>query len=145
MLVYFSIYVRAHPNRMFELLSYINTVRHAAARYTWPHARDYDHRFRQRQAVEPTRSWAIIDSHLFLFYMPAPVVNNNQSRNKPNYNSNYHRGNIGNSNKPFPAQRRRGFCWAFNDGKCQNTACKLKHSCENCGDAQHGKSTCPKK
>ncbi len=132
-IVYISIYVRAYPNRIHELLSYLNTIRHASERYGFPQAKNYDEQFRLRLAQNPTKPWDIVDPHLFLFTMPSAVSDQSNGPNKKAFQSAKTVGN-----------RRKGFCHRYNDGNCQLPAqqCKFKHACESCNMPNHGKSTC---
>ena len=72
-LVFASIYTEKHIVRALEMFKYMDTVRTAArfGGYGW---RTYDAQFRLRQAREPTRSWAVIDSELWLMTATAPCT-----------------------------------------------------------------------
>ncbi len=135
-IVYFSIYVRAFPNKVHELLSYLNTIRHASDRYGFLQAKNYDEQFRLRLARNPTMSWDTINPHLFLFTMPASL----STQNAPSKNNNPKAFQF----SKIAGSRRKGFCHKFNDGSCQlfPQQCRFKHACESCGQSNHGMSTC---
>ena len=64
-LAYASIFVEKHFGRARELFKYTDTVRSIVrfGGYNW---RAYDVQFRLRQARQPHRSWAVIDTELWL-------------------------------------------------------------------------------
>ena len=64
-LVYASIFVERHCSRARELFKYIDIVISIVrfGGYNW---RTYDVQFRLRQAHQPLRSWAAIDTELWL-------------------------------------------------------------------------------
>ena len=74
-LIYASIYLERHTSRAREMLKYIDIVRSITrfGGYNW---RTYDVQFRSRQARQPQRSWAVIDTELWL---TVAAVNNAQS------------------------------------------------------------------
>ena len=82
--IFMYVYLKAHSNKLFELLSYFNNIRHSAARYTFAQAQLYDTQFRLRKAINPGSSWAKVGTQLFLFKMPqiynhnVPRLNNRQ-------------------------------------------------------------------
>ena len=72
-LVFASKYAEKHIVRVLEMFKYMDTVR-TAARFGGFGWRTYDAQFRLRQAREPTRSWAVIDSELWLMTATAPCT-----------------------------------------------------------------------
>ena len=72
-IIFIYIYLKTHPGKNFELLSYLNVIRMCAIKYTFARAYKYDIQYRLRKAVNPTSSWANINYELFLFCMTAPL------------------------------------------------------------------------
>ena len=67
-LLYITVFIEHHPNRIKELLKYMHTIRLSAKR--WPKGWTlYDLQFRLRKSVSPHSSWAVIDSELWHLYM----------------------------------------------------------------------------
>ena len=75
-LVFSSIYLMRHADRARQLLKYADTIRSAAFRRVGFGWRDYDVQFRLRQARMPARSWASIDTELWLTLVGAPTQTN---------------------------------------------------------------------
>lgn len=121
-IVYCSIYVTVHPNRIQELLKYMHVIRLAAERSTmgW---RLYDEQFRLRKANDPSSSWSVIDTELWLFYIQG--------------DNNANSGNI-HTNRPFPNLK----CYGFNYvGSCYKYNCSYSHTCMHCSGF-HPVKTC---
>ncbi|XP_041464356.1 uncharacterized protein LOC121415240 [Lytechinus variegatus] len=74
-LIFASIYLERHPARARELLKYMDIVR-SIVRYGGVNWRSYDAQFRLRQARHPFRSWASIDSELWLTITTAITIFN---------------------------------------------------------------------
>ncbi|KAK3088512.1 hypothetical protein FSP39_020020 [Pinctada imbricata] len=105
-LIYMSIYLSAHPNKTQELVKYLHDVRLGAQRSSgW---QKYDEQFRLKLSIDPTLSWAMVDSELWLLYMQ-PLSN-------------------------LPSQNRSiAKCFAYNyQGFCQRPQCYYSHACITC-------------
>ena len=117
---FIDVFCPVHKNRCNELLKYMHTIRLGAKRlagHDWVH---YDEQFRLRKALNPSSSWAVVDTELWLLYM------NNSGKT-------YGSGgafNIGNStavNRGGPGGSK---CYAFNyGGYCHRQFCIYNHTC----------------
>ena len=160
-----NIFVEKHLGRARELFKYIDTIRSIVrfGGYNW---RAYDVQFRLRQARQPHRSWAAIDTELWLTVATAQPRGGFHAGGHPHalpfrggggggqgsgvpatIEQSFHAGPT-----PSPAGGRRagaGFnraranhCFAFNAGTCQRGACRFAHVCANCGSASHAAVAC---
>lgn len=105
-LVYISIYCRAHPQKVQDLLKYMHRIRLGGKRCPsgW---KTYDEQIRLRMA---TNSWANIDSELWLLNMHTGANNSNSPSESGIYN-----------------------CYNYNyTGSCVKTGCPYSHSCLRC-------------
>ena len=160
-LTYASIFVEKHFGRARELFKYIDTVRSIVrfGGYNW---RAYDVQFRLRQARQPHRSWAAIDTELWLTVATAlprsgfhaggrpqalPFRGGQRSGVPASVERNLHAGP---TSSPPGGRRasagsnrvRANHCFAFNAGTCQRGACRFAHVCANCGSASHAAVAC---
>ena len=157
-LVYASIYLERHPTRARELLKYMDIVR-SIVRYGGHNWRSYDSQFRLRQARHPHRSWAIIDTELWLtIATPSPAASpfapnfpfpSGRSQPFRTFDRGSRRGDLPSPRQygPFrsPGPRTQLPCFAFNDtGACARTNCRYTHRCSICGATTHGSSSCSK-
>ncbi|XP_071485288.1 uncharacterized protein [Diadema antillarum] len=157
-LTYASVYVEKHGNRARELFKYMDTVRSIVrfGGYNW---RTYDVQFRLRQARQPLRSWATIDTELWLTvataqpraafrsYTPLQPFRAGAGSGAA---TSYLRGRRGGPSSP-PRDRRAGadfargranHCFAFNAGSCKRAICRFAHVCANCGSSTHAAQAC---
>lgn len=73
-LIYTSIYIKAHPNSANGLLKYIYNVKLRAARcagFSWI---NYDQQFRLKRARKPSLSWGNVDMELCLLYISQGIA-----------------------------------------------------------------------
>ena len=66
---FIGVFCSVHKDRCNELLKYMYTIRLGAKRlagHCWVH---YDEQFRLRKALNPSSSWAVVDTELWLLYM----------------------------------------------------------------------------
>ena len=68
-LVYASVFLSAHPEKVQEILKYAHTIRTAASRFGGWGWKTYDMQFRMRQQLHPQRSWASLDGELWALYV----------------------------------------------------------------------------
>ena len=130
---FIGVFCSVHKDRCNELLKYMYTIRLGAKRlagHGWVH---YDEQFRLRKALNPSSSWAVVDTELWLLYM------NNSGKT-------YGSGgafNIGNStavNRGGPGGSK---CYAFNyGGYCHRQFCIYNHTCLRC-EWSHSLVNCP--
>lgn len=116
MLIFSSIFLVKSPERVQELLKYINNVRSAYTSFGGYGWRNYDIQFRLRQARDPTRSWGAIDAELWLICLGG-------------HSSSVHQ-NKGTQNRSQGSQK---ICYAYQQGSCQRRLCGFSHSCITCG------------
>ncbi|XP_063971441.1 uncharacterized protein LOC135158087 [Lytechinus pictus] len=156
-IIYASIYLERHCMRARELLKYMDIVR-SIVRFGGFNWRAYDIQFRLRQARHPHRSWAVIDTELWLTVASTPgrAAFSSFGGNQPfrPYDRSFRRGSFpssGYANRqgairapgaaPAPF-RSSPVCFAFNAGSCQRTACRYAHRCGKCSSAAHGSHAC---
>ena len=150
-LIYSSIYLERHPSRARELLKYMDIVRSITrfGGYNW---RSYDVQFRLRQARQPQRSWALIDTELWLT-VAAVNAQQSYSRGQPfrAYDRPAYRATL--PGKRYEAARGSGqgargsgqgsLCFAYNkQGTCNRPNCPYGHRCSRCGARSHGSHAC---
>ena len=116
-ILYCSIYLSNHADKVYEMLHYMFNIRECAFRQGGLGWATYDEQFRLRQAIHPT-SWAKINNELWWRCIQMPQRRDNQS---------------------FPF---RSICYSFNQGNCTWQNCKFRHVCSNCYQ-QHPASRCP--
>ena len=86
-LVFSSIYLAAHPQRVQEILKYFSIIRKAAKRHVGFGWLSYDIQFRLKMAVSPeSMSYAVIDQELLLLCM-GPAANSLNVNRKFNFRS----------------------------------------------------------
>ena len=78
---FIGIYCSVHTDRFNELLKYMYTIRIGSKRMSGSGWIQYDEQYRLRKAMNPSSSWSIMDSELWLLYMnsnhgPVNVVGN---------------------------------------------------------------------
>ncbi|XP_072172309.1 uncharacterized protein [Diadema setosum] len=144
-LTYASVYVEKHGNRARELFKYMDIVRYIVrfGSYNW---RTYDVQFRLRQARQPLRSWATIDTELWLTvataqsraafrsYTPLQPFRAGAGSGAA---TSYLRG----PGADF-ARGRANHCFAFNAGSCKRAICRFAHVCANCGSSTYTAQAC---
>ncbi len=161
-IIFSGVFLEAHPHRTQELLKYMSLIRTAAARYQGYGWREYDRQWRLRQASQPLRSWAAIDSELWSLYaasgLPVQYTRQNiRGVSHPNttaFSTTSFRGPgpvRSQNTKMLPGQQGRTnrntfnqVCFAFNAAGCGRNPCKFQHSCTKCRGADHGAATCKK-
>ena len=52
------------PERLMDLLGYMDAIVRAAQKFAWPACEEYDWRFRQMVAGDDSRPWARLDAGL---------------------------------------------------------------------------------
>ena len=70
---YMGIYLQMNPSKSLELLLYSETIRIASINYSVFGWRNYDEQFRIMISKFPNRSWAELDSSLWLRLIVSPV------------------------------------------------------------------------
>ena len=139
-LVYASVYAERHVSRARELFKYMDVVR-SAARFPGYGWRAYDTQFRLRQEREPTRSWAVVDSELWLMtaaapYMQQPISLGNEGYRRTNFRlpgqsspessrgGSSANGRIGTGRTYGSRPGGRRICFSFNSGQCVRKQCQ---------------------
>ena len=85
-LIYASIYLSAHPQKVQEVLKYFSIIRLAAKKYMGSGWKSYDIHFRLRLGSNPDLSFATMDQELWLLCMGPP---SDTSSGKKCYDCNY--------------------------------------------------------
>ena len=134
-LIYMSVYLEVHTTRAIKMLKYIDTVRSAARQFGGYGWRTYDEQFRLKQALNPTQSWATIDSELWLRFLLAPRSRNfRPSSSNFTFQQHYRAGSSGLSQQQGS---KFGFCFAYNRGYCGRQNCQFAHKCTQCKKLGH--------
>jgi hypothetical protein len=118
-LIFACIYLSTHPDKVYELLHYMWTIRECAARQGGMAWREYDEQFRLRQVLQPS-SWASINNDLWWRCVQARPL------------------------EKTPAQKVRYTCNQYNEGNCSWYNCRFAHACSECG-LRHPVVDCPSK
>ena len=152
-MIYASILLERHPTRARELLKYMDIIR-SITRFGGFNWRSYDVQFRLRQARQPHRSWAVIDTELWLTVAAvSPTAATSLDYMQPfraNYERPAARGARGPAGPRYPGTHANSYrgdktalhCFAFNGGGCTRFSCQYPHKCARCGAISHGASTC---
>ena len=133
--VYMSVYLKAHPEDLQDMLAYCELVRNAARDNPGTAWAQYDQMFRSRKEADPLRPWGMVDSQLWLQLFCKPIE---------------HKGNLAvHATSSVPKKSANPgamFCFYFNKSRgCQRTACPYKHSCSGCTSQDHGLVNCSQK
>ncbi len=138
-LVFSSIYLKIHSQRERELLAYMRIIRRAAS-YGSTGYKLYDEQFRHVQQSNPSRSWASIDSELYLVYVLGPKG----GQAMPFRAAAGQASNTSESNQ----SNRQGVCFKFNGpAGCPYPAgkCRFNHACRKCDSRSHPQQECTSK
>ena len=115
-LIYSSVYLSTHADKVYELLHYMYNIREVALKQGSLQWREYDEQFRLRQAVSPI-PWSQINNELWWRCMQLrPVMRS--------------------ANNPY-----RYSCNDFNSGRCTWSNCRFAHTCSKC-QGQHPATRC---
>ena len=122
MLIYSSIFLLAHPNKIQEILKYISTIRLGAKRHGGMNWSLYDQQFRLRLAADPiSMSFGKIDYELWLIFMGGNELQHVNARQINN----------------FSVKK----CYDFNYRQCFRPKCYFRHICLIC-DLPHPFRNC---
>jgi hypothetical protein len=117
-IIYMSVYLSAHADKMYEMLHYMFNIRECALRQGGVAWRTYDEQFRLRQAISPA-SWSKINNDLWWRCMQLRPLSK------------------------APSSSVRYPCNDFNRGSCSWRNCKFAHVCNTCA-APHPEFACTK-
>lgn len=135
--VYTAIYVKANPNRAYEITQYSYTIESASRSFAWFNVYEYDKMFRHRIERKPHKSWADIHQQGWFMHLRDKRIDRKNFQTKG--------VNLGNSSSLSQTKQAKR-CWRFNKGTCSyGDKCKFDHSCSNCGAKDHGAHKCDKK
>ncbi|KAK7091506.1 hypothetical protein V1264_009177 [Littorina saxatilis] len=135
--VLMSVYLQQHPDRLQDMLAYVELIRGAARDNPGNAWLLYDQQFRSRLEADPTRPWGMIDSQLWLQLFCKPVVAAPAGKVSPA---------VDQKGGAYAGKGQRGVCRFFNRPKgCQRDNCAYAHKCAQCSSSSHGQSTCAKK
>ena len=136
------------PHRGPELSAYREIVQKAARSHQWEYVRNYDRQFRKAAAGDRARSWARVDSSLFMQELAGPqaaflatgarnggVLEGTGPRKRSRES--------GSGVDPGGSEGKRGpgTCHRFNgpEGICHyGNRCKFRHCCAKCGGPHPG-------
>ena len=78
----------SHPTRCVELLKHKHMARLGAKRCSGLGCKIYNEQFRLRKLLDPTISWSVVDSELWLLYMNNMTSGSTNAINQPIMNDN---------------------------------------------------------
>lgn len=155
-LVYSSVFLEGHPNRVQELLKYAHVIRTAASRFDGWGWRTYDIQFRMRQQQHPQRSWALLDGELWAMYIAAPQQRGFSAQQK-SFSPRFPQSGGAHSLFRSPFQKGTSIyqqkwkeaaaqkvCFQFNKSGCSRSKCIFNHKCITCQSTSHGAQSCKK-
>jgi hypothetical protein len=116
-IIYASIYLSNHSDKVYELLHYMYNIRECAMRQGGSAWKTYDEQFRLRQAITPS-PWSKINNDLWWRCMQVRQPDQAQNVSKFKYT-----------------------CLDFNNGRCTWQNCKFPHLCAKC-NAPHPEINC---
>ena len=70
--VYMSVYLQQHPDKLQDMLAYVELIRGAASDHQGKKWLLYDQEFRSRMQADPSRPWGIIDNQIWLPSLSSP-------------------------------------------------------------------------
>ena len=115
-LIFTSVFCSIHMSRLQEMLKYMNSVRLGAKRCNGNGWKIYDEQYRLRKARNPSSSWGLIDTELWLIYMQPIATGTGVNYLQPTQNRN---------------QNLK--CYSYNyEGVCNKIACFYQHKCMKC-------------
>ena len=156
-ILYTRVVAMDRPDRVPELLAYMDVIIRASQRFVWPSWVEYDTRFRQEAAGDEQRSWAVVDASLYTECFtgqskrwavePTRAKGSEQdkatsSRKKPKLHWE-HTAAADGSTPEHPEQ----ICMKFNrfNGDCKfGSKCRYTHACSKC-KGPHPVSQCSSK
>ena len=153
-LIFASVYLSYHPQRVHEILKYMHTVRSAAIRFGSFGWRQYDINFRMRQQRDPQNSWGSIDAELWFLFVVAPPAPRAAAIPRSGFYPSQQRGPIkGPAAKPRAPGRGtpgssshtigRAPCFGFNKLEgCKFAQCRFSHVCSACHKPGHTALVC---
>ena len=147
-MVYMSVYLEVHGSRAIEMLKYMDIIRGAAQQFGGKNWIIYDEQFRIKQARYPTKSWATIDSELWLRVLAVPNPHSfRPSRSQFEIGSQRQFRPTSLNRSGFSQQQGRtatvGMCFAYNrNGFCNRQNCQFAHKCSQCKKSGHPFITC---
>ena len=120
---YMSVFTSKYPLRAQEFLQYLSLVRYAARVHKGLGWAIYDHKFRQKAAIDKSLVWSTIDQHLWLtIFTVAPSV---LQEEYPLFTQGP-QGSVS-------SEGVKGTCHRFNrKGSCDKQFCNFKHLCQKC-------------
>jgi len=86
-IIFTSVYCLSHPARV-ELLKYKHMARLGAKRCSGLGWKINDEQFRLRKPLDPTSSWSVVDSDLWLLYMNNMTTGSTNAINQSVMNDN---------------------------------------------------------
>jgi hypothetical protein len=123
-----AIYLAKKPERYVEIMEYQNVIQTAAGQYLWEAVYRYDKLFRHQMARDPHRSWAEINTRLYVQELNATVTLPKQSLP---------------GGSPSERPKIDKPCHSYNKtGKCSWKKCRFVNKCSNCGKMGHPALTC---
>ena len=125
-ILFMHIYCSVHKSRFQELLKYMHSVRLGAKRSQPLGWKYYDEQYRLKKALDPTSSWSVMDTELWILYMQSrPLQMESVAQFKgPGF---------GSSGLYTQISGQILKCYNYNySGVCTRVPCQYQHSCLRC-------------
>ena len=139
---YISLIAMKHPDRVSNLLGYMNLIVHAARQYEDNPWQAYDATFRQLAATNKELKWAHIQPSLwtmsFNHASPGPHCSHCLSLDHLS-------GKCPENDEKKPqsdSKEMLPICQKFNQGDCSSSNCRYRHQCQRC-EKNHPQHECP--
>ena len=144
-ILYIRVLMMDRPERLTDLLGYMDAIIRASQKFSWPACVEYDVKFRQMAAGDEKRQWAALDASLYTecftgqtlrWAVEAPRGRQEGQSREPTYG----RKRMRMGADPPEADTERAdlgsqVCAKYNKykGDCRfGTRCKYTHSCSRC-------------
>ena len=120
------------PEKVRDLLAYSSIVVKASEEFEGTPWLEYDVRFRKEAAVDPSKSWAVVDpSSWTLCFSTAKPRPQAQAKAATKEEKRFH---------PF---RSNEVCRNYNNHRCYRKECRFRHVCATCESVNHTDDECP--
>ena len=127
---YVALVAQKQPNRIKDLLAYSSIVVNASKQFEGTPWLEYDTRFRKEAALQPNKSWAVIDASTWTLCFTSAKPKPDPARR-------------GQEKRFHPYKPASNICRNFNNHRCFYTECRYRHVCLHCEKPNHTDDQCP--
>ena len=129
---YVALVAQKQPNRIKDLLAYSSIVVNASKQFEGTPWLEYDTRFRKEAALQPNKSWAVIDASTWTLCFTSAKPKPDPARR-------------GQEKRFHPYKPASNICRNFNNHRCFYTECRYRHVCLHCEKPNHTDDQCPER